>query len=234
MAGLRVETGGGFVEDEELGVGDEGPGNGQPALHATRERFDLVVGPVGQLGELEKILGPFADHLLGQVEIAAVDHQVVEDGEFEVEGVLLGDEADPAADPGPVGGRVHAEHPEGALRDGRHAGDHPHGRGLPGAVRTEEPVGLALGDLKVDPGDGHEALELLDQALGRDHRIAVTQGGGSRRSGSGIRHRAKLPVGCRPSGRFRIGRESPGRPVVVLRSGSGCSRRSGPHREGGR
>ena len=57
MAGLGVEAGRRFVEDEELRFGDEGPGDRQPALHAPREGFDLVVGAFGKLGELEQALG---------------------------------------------------------------------------------------------------------------------------------------------------------------------------------
>ena len=49
---------------------------------------------------------------------------------------------------------------------------HPDGRRLAGAVRSEEGVDLALGDLEVDAGDGHHsslevALEPLD--LDRSH-----------------------------------------------------------------
>ena len=63
-----------------------------------RQRIHLVVGALGELGELEQLLGSLADHAAGQVEVAAVDHEVVEHGELEVEGVLLGDEADAAPD----------------------------------------------------------------------------------------------------------------------------------------
>ena len=199
MAGLGVEAGGRFVEDEELRFGDEGPGDGQPALHPARERLDLVVGPFRELGELEQVLGPLPDDLLGQVEVAAVDHQVVEDGELEVEGVLLGDEADPAADAGPVGGRVHTEDAEGPVGDRRHAGDHPHGRRLAGTVRAEEAVGLAPGDLEVDPVHGHEGVELLHQAAGRH------QGRGS---GAGHRDQLTCRVWRSRTARKDVARES--------------------------
>ena len=50
-------------------------------------------------------------------------------------------------------------------------GQHPHRRGLPGAVRAEESVDLALGDLEVDPVDRLDpARELALEALGDDRR----------------------------------------------------------------
>ena len=110
VAGLGVEPGGRLVEDQQVGIGDERPGDGEPPLHAARQRVDPVVGPLGQLGELEQLLGPLPDHLLGQVEVAPVDHEVVEHRQLEVERVLLGDQAHAGPDarrrrwPGPCRG----------------------------------------------------------------------------------------------------------------------------------
>ena len=98
VASLGVEPGGGLVEDEDLGVRDERPRDREPTLHPARQRVHLVVGPLGELGELEQLLGSLADDAAGQVEVPAVDHEVVEDGQLEVERVLLGHDADPAPD----------------------------------------------------------------------------------------------------------------------------------------
>ena len=44
LAGFHVETGGWLVQDEELGFGDDGHGEGQLALHASGELFyDFVL-----------------------------------------------------------------------------------------------------------------------------------------------------------------------------------------------
>ena len=56
--------------------------DGEPAFHATRQRVDLVMRPLGELGELEQLFGALADHLAGKVEVAAVHHEVVEDGQL--------------------------------------------------------------------------------------------------------------------------------------------------------
>jgi hypothetical protein len=109
---------------------------------------------------------------------ATVDHQIVEHGELEVERVLLGYQADTAADPRTIGGRIEPEYPEGPGADGRHARDHPHGGGLAGAIGSEEPERLAAGDLEVDPVHGDELVEALGQLARQDQRRGVLGCGG--------------------------------------------------------
>ena len=92
--------------------------------------------------------------------------------ELLVELVLLGHDADPRPDLLAVAGRVHPEDPQLALGHGRHASDHAHRRRLAGAVRPEEPERLAAVDLDLDPVDGGEVAEPLDQAARRDQRLA--------------------------------------------------------------
>ena len=57
VAGLRVEAGGRLVEQQQLGLVDQRPGDGEPSLHAAGERIDLAVGPVGELHEVEQLGG---------------------------------------------------------------------------------------------------------------------------------------------------------------------------------
>ena len=180
VARLGVEPGGGLVEDEDLGVRDERPRDGEPTLHPARQRVHLVMGPLGELGELEELLGSFPDDAAGQVEVPAVDHEVVEDGQLEVERVLLGHDADPAPDLRPVVGRVHAEHPQRPVRHRGHARDHPHGGRLAGTVGPQEPVGLAPADLEVDAVDGDEVAEPLGEPAGHHQGLRPVVG---RRSG---------------------------------------------------
>ena len=54
---LWVETGGRLVEEQHLGVVHEAAGDGEPALHPARERLDPVVAPLGELGELQQVVG---------------------------------------------------------------------------------------------------------------------------------------------------------------------------------
>ena len=132
----------------------------------------LLLGAIGELHELEQLLGAAPALGARQVEVAAVEHEVVEHGELLVELVLLRHDADPGPDLLAVAGRVHPEDPQLALGDRRDAADHAHRRRLAGAVRPEEAERLAAVDLDVDPVDGGEVAEPLDQAAGRDQRLA--------------------------------------------------------------
>ena len=59
MAGLGVEAGGGFVEQEEVGLVHQRTRDGEPALHAAGQRIDPAVGAVFELHELEQLGHPF-------------------------------------------------------------------------------------------------------------------------------------------------------------------------------
>ena len=60
--------------------------------------LDLVAGTLGQLGELEQIVGALAHIGAAQAEVAAVDQQVLADGELGVERVLLRHDAQSGTD----------------------------------------------------------------------------------------------------------------------------------------
>ena len=73
-----------------------------------------------------------------------------------------------------VAARIQAEDDELAVADRRDAADHPHRRGLAGAVRAEEAERLARRDVEVDRVDGGELAEPLRQAAGMDQgRVGV-------------------------------------------------------------
>ncbi len=118
---------------------------------------------VCELREVEQPFGSLSDQLSREVEVAAVDHQVVEDRELQVEAVFLRYEPDAAPDARTVGGRVHPEHTKRAARKRGHARDHSHRGGLPCSVGTEEPEGFALGDLEVDVVHRQEVTEPLHE-----------------------------------------------------------------------
>ena len=71
---------------------------------------------------------------------------------------------------GPCPRGVHAHDRERAVGDRRDAADHPHRRGLAGAVRPQEAERFAGGDVEVDGVDGREIAEPFGQAAGMDER----------------------------------------------------------------
>jgi hypothetical protein len=114
MPGLRVQAGGRLVEQHEVGFVDQRPRDRQPTLHTARERVDLVPRPVGELHEVEQLLGAGAGHGPRDAEVAGVDDEVVQDREVGVERVLLRADTQPRPDGRPVLDRVEAEHPQRA------------------------------------------------------------------------------------------------------------------------
>ena len=170
VPGLRVEAGGGLVEQQHLGLVDQRTCDREPPLHPARKRVDARVAAVAELHELEELLRTPADLGAGQVEVAPVDHEVVPDRELGVEVVLLRHHAEPAADLGAVGGRVEAEHVQHPARDGRNAADHPHRGALARPVGTEEPERLARLDHEVDTVDRDERPEPFGEHASFDER----------------------------------------------------------------
>ena len=171
MPRLGIEPGGGLVEDHQLRVVDQGPGDGQPALHASGERVDQGFRPVRELGEFEQLGGTSADVGTVHVVIAPEHVEVLGDRQLQVEVVLLGHHADPATDLSAFGCRVQAENGELPLGDRAHRRDHPHGGGLAGAVGPEETECLPFGDVEVNGVDRGEIVESLGEATRLDDRF---------------------------------------------------------------
>ena len=163
VPGLGVEARRRLVEEQDLRVVDEGPGDRQAALHAAGERLDRVRAALGELGEVEELVGALTDHRPRQPEVAPVDVEVLLHGDLHVEVVLLRAVAEAGPHRCAVGDRVEAEDPQLAAARGRGRGDHLHRRGLAGAVGPEEAEGLSLRHLDVDGVDRGEVPEGLGQ-----------------------------------------------------------------------
>ena len=185
VPGLRVQAGGGLVEDQDLRLVDERAGDGQAALQAAGQRVDLTVGAVRELHELEQFGGPLPDDAPGQPEVPAVDEQVLPDGQLDVQRVVLRHHSEPGPDRRAVPDRVGAE--DGQLTAGRRrdTSDHPHRGRLARAVWPEKAERFAPVQVEIDPVNRREAPESLGQAARADqyfdprafgHLIQVTWG----------------------------------------------------------
>ena len=131
----RVEAGERFVEDERLRLVEQRGDDLDPLLVAEAELLDPVAGAVGEAEPLEARGADDAPARPSSPdELAEVD-QLVEDLLLGVEAALLGHVAEAA----PVGGGDRAPLPEHLTTgEPEQAHDHPHRRGLAGAVATDE------------------------------------------------------------------------------------------------
>src|SRR5215207_756737 len=161
MAGLRVEPRSRLVEDDDLGVVEEGPSDEQAPLHPARELLDRRFGLLGELHEVEKLLRPPEYQLPGKVVVPAVDEQVLLYLELVVEVVLLRHDPDAAFDLPLVVVDVEAGDGELSARRYYSPVDHLHGRRLPSPVRAQKTETLPAEDLEVDTLDRLEARVAL-------------------------------------------------------------------------
>ncbi len=150
MPGLRVEAGGGLVEDHQIGVVDQGAGQGQPAFHAAGQRGHQRLFLAGKAREVEQIVNPGFDFIPGQAEIAAVDEQVFPHREIRVQAVDLRYHTDPRPGRAASGrhGLADQFHAAGIGRD--QAQGQAQGGGLAGAIGAEQAVAFAGLDGQID------------------------------------------------------------------------------------
>lgn len=96
--GDGVEAAGGGVVEDEVGLGDDGAGDGDAAAHAAGELGRELVDGLGELDELEDLSDAVADIFFGDVGLKKTVTDVVFDREGVEEGRLLEDHADAGAE----------------------------------------------------------------------------------------------------------------------------------------
>ena len=153
----RVEARGGLVEEEEVGIVDQGLGEEDALLPALGEVGHLLLAPLSDSGQLDGSLNSLTAH---------DPRQPIGDGE-ELEELLdrealghpegVGHEAQHLADAiGLLLGAM-TPNPDSACVGLVHGGQHSEGRRLTGAVGAYEAIDGALLDLEVEALDGRGA-----------------------------------------------------------------------------
>jgi hypothetical protein len=126
---------------------------------------------VGELHELQQAGRALGDDVPLKAEIATVDDQVLPDGQFDVQCVVLRDYPEPRPDRRPVGDRVHAQDGQLTAARRRDAADHAHSRGLARAVRAKEAERLTAVQVEIDAIHRDGAAERLCQASGMNKHL---------------------------------------------------------------
>ena len=134
----------------------------------------LSCAPLGELGELEQLVGPGAHLGAGEAEVPPVDPEVLLDGEVLVEDVALRAHAEPGPDRRPVGGRVQ---PEDAVSSPSVTGEtQPTMRivlDLPAPLGPRKPKASPRRTVDVDAVDGGEVAEPLGQPPGAQQNVVA-------------------------------------------------------------
>ena len=173
-ADLGIEADGGLVEQQERRVVGEAAREQEAPAHAARELVHRVVPASVEAGERESAVHGGA-HVLHAVE-PREDGQVVLHRHVHVEVVELRHHAHLGARLLRLAGQLVTQDRDLALvRDGL-AGEHPHGRGLARAVRSEQAEADARGHLEVQSVHGGDRSKALDHPLhfDRSHGFHTT------------------------------------------------------------
>ncbi len=167
VARLGVEARRGLVENQEVGLVDQGPREHDPAHEPPRKLRDGRVPAVFQGDEFQQLQGPGGGLRTGDVEIGREDLQILQDGEFGIEVVVLLTDADAVLHLAqlPPAGDILSEHVQRASRKGGETVDHPDRRRLAGAVGPENAEALPAPDGKGDPVDGGEGAEGFSEGI---------------------------------------------------------------------
>ena len=179
----RVESRGRFVEDDEVGIVDEGLREPDAALHALGELAHGARPRVAEADHLDELLRALLPVTGVEREEVAEEIERLARAEIAVEVALLGQVAD--ARLGLHVARRFAEDGDLALGRVEQAEQHLDGRGFAGTVRPEQPEHLAAAHLEVDVvdrarlGPSPEILEDLGQADGTDDDLVGRRGPGS-------------------------------------------------------
>jgi hypothetical protein len=175
-AGAGVEARGGLVEQEDLRVVEQDPGQAEPLGHPAREAGDQRIALVGQVDQLEHLLADLLprralDPVGGGEEFEVLDHlHVVVDAEE------VGHVADRPADV--LGRGVDRVAADGRLAPGRvqERGEDAHGRRLARAVGADEAVDVPLLQAQVEAVQGVQVAVHLRQVVRLDHGACLRSG----------------------------------------------------------
>ena len=139
----RVDGGRRLIEDEDVGRLHQRVGDAEALLHATRIRFDAVVGAVGQADLIEDLVHRRFGLFAAQPVEAGRVTQVLATGETAVEADGVREVADAPLHLARVPGRIEPGHAGLAARRLGEAEEHEDRGGLAGAVLPEQAEDLA-------------------------------------------------------------------------------------------
>ena len=223
VAGDGVDPGGGLIEQEHVGLVQNGDGQGQPLLEPQGKllRGGFEIGAEAE--PIDEFVDPGAGTVAGKVEDTGVELEVLTDRELAVEGEGLRHVADALARGQVVGVHGITEELGLALGGGEEPGQHLHRGRLSAAVGAEETEDLAAADGEVDAVHGGEGAKPLGEVGGLDCRLPPGVDAGGDLQGVATARRGARQSATNASSRFAAPVRSmswPGVPVAMTRPAS--------------
>jgi hypothetical protein len=152
---LGVNTECRLVDDQQLRLMQQRPGERHPAAHAAGQAGHQIVCPVSEINELKNLGDALGG--LGQRVQRRGEPQVLGDGQFLIERGLLQDHSDTAPQRGTPGRQLLPQHLCGPLEGAVQPCHHTEQRALPGAVGAQYPGDPGRLDFQIDPVQGFPA-----------------------------------------------------------------------------
>ena len=173
LGNVGVQSGGGFIAQQYLGVHGQSPGNGHPLLLAAGELPGQGLALVRQLYHLQQLVHPPLHRFFVPLPALHGQGDVLPHIEAAQQGELLEDHADAPAEfpglPAPEGGDLHPVNLEAALFIGGQSVDAPQQRGLARAALADEAVDLSPLHGHMDVLQGVEIVKVFAKSLYLDH-----------------------------------------------------------------
>ena len=139
VAAARVQAGGRLVQEQQVRSDDDAGRDVEAAAHAAGQLRDQAPGRVLQIEDREQVVRALSRPAAGLAEQPGEQHQVLQRGQFLVDGRELGGQADLGADGGGVIDDVVAEHPCRAGVGPRERGEDADRGGLAGPLGPSTP-----------------------------------------------------------------------------------------------
>ena len=177
----RVDSRGGFVEEQQVGIVDECRGQFQSSLHATGQSTGAPTTGVPQVDELEHLAGATVTGAPQHAEQRRDEIDVLARRQVRVEGELLWHVPDPLTGPSPEGPRVLAEHAYLTVVGCERSGEQTDRGRLAGPGRADDAQDRPARDRQGDPVHCGVVAETLRGPVDDDGGSGVRQRVGGRR-----------------------------------------------------
>ncbi len=181
----RVQAVGRLIQDQQLGIVQQGDGQPQALLHPQRIGVDPIPLPIGQADQAQDGVDA---RLVGHAEDRRHRAQIVAPRHVQMQRGGLDEGADARQELRPRALRLHAKELDAAAGGGDQAEHHADGGGLAGAVRPQKADDLAAADFEAELVDRQAVAVALREVVGGEHHRA---GAGRRGGGNVFRQRGR-------------------------------------------
>ena len=159
LAQLHIDAGSGLIEHDYRRLVHQRLRHQHTTFHAARQTAHIGIGPRGQVQVSQNFIDPVV--VVADTEVTGLDAQGFTHRKKRVEDKFLRHDTKQAARRTVIGNDIAAEDTETPGIGPHETGKAGNQRGLPGAIRAEQPEKLSLGNLQRNAVERFQATEAL-------------------------------------------------------------------------